>query len=246
MPTSLFTLLLLPYITFRRQVNGMSFKLAIEDFRYLKNRNYPDKAALKLVSDHHRLSGTERNCLFRAVFSADDSRKRKSKLTRAEHVAGKHLGVDWYNVLITVESYLKGFPVFISDDGLVRDSSGVHGSYRAGKVTERGIEEILRVLAALQPLRIELFLDSPISHSGEMAEKLRERLTSAALLPHRVSVFPSADYPLKTFDGIVATSDSSIIDRPQVKEVFDLARFVVESGFGAHIRPVERLKQNSG
>ena len=224
----------------------MSFKLALEDFRYLKNRNYPDKAALKLVSDHHRLTGTERNCLFRAVFSTADSRKRRAKLTTAEGVKGRLLGVDWYNVLITVESYLKGFPVFISDDGLVRDSAGVHGSYKAGKVTERGMAEILGVLAALQPAGIELFLDSPISHSGKMAEKLRESLSGAASLPHRVAVFPSADYPLKTFNGIVATSDSSIIDRPQVKEVFDLARFVIESSFGAHIRTVETLQQNSG
>jgi hypothetical protein len=222
----------------------MSFKLAIEDFRYLKNRNYPDRAALKLVSDHHRLTAIERNCLFRAVFSASDSRKREAKLVTAEHVAGRALGVDWYNVLITVESYLKGFPVFISDDGLVRDSSGVHGSYKAGKITERGTTEILRVLAALQPKRIELFLDSPISHSGEMAEKLRESLSRIASLPHRVSVFPSADYPLKSFTGIVATSDSSIIDRPQVSQVFDLARFVIESRFQAHIRTVEMLMQN--
>ena len=147
----------------------MSFKLAIEDFRYLKNRHYPDKAALKLVSDHHRLSATQRNCLFRAVFSACDSERRQAKLIAAEGVEGQLLGVDWYNALITVESYLKGFPVFISDDGLVRDSSGVHGSYKAGKITERGIKEILLVMAALEPARIEIFLDSPISHSGEMA-----------------------------------------------------------------------------
>jgi hypothetical protein len=223
----------------------MSFKLAIEDFRYLKNRNYPDKAALKLVSDHHRLSAIQRNCLFRAIFSASDSRQRKAKLAAAEDVDGQLLGVDWYNVLITVESYLKGFPVFISDDGLVRDSSGIHGSYRAGKITERGITEILSVIAALKPARIEIFLDSPISHSGDMAEQLRGRLSRSASMPHSVSVFPSADFPLKSFSGIVATSDSSIIDRPQVQQVFDLARFVIESSFQARIRTVEMLMENS-
>ena len=223
----------------------MSFKLAIEDFRYLKNRNYPDKAALKLVSDHHRLSATQRNCLFRAIFSASDSRQRKAKLAAAEDVEAQLLGVDWYNVLITVESYLKGFPVFISDDGLVRDSSGIHGSYKAGKVTERGITEILSVIAALKPAGIEIFLDSPISHSGDMAEQLRGRLSRFDSMPHRVSVFPSADFPLKSFSGIVATSDSSIIDRPQVQRVFDLARFVIERSFRARIRTVETLMENS-
>jgi hypothetical protein len=223
----------------------MSFKLAIEDFRYLKNRNYPDKAALKLVSDHHRLSAIQRNCLFRAIFSTSDSRQRKAKLSTAEDVEGQLLGVDWYNVLITVESYLKGFPVFISDDGLVRDSSGIHGSYRAGKITERGITEILSVIAALKPAHIEIFLDSPISHSGDMAEQLRGRLSRSDSMSHSVSVFPSADFPLKSFSGIVATSDSSIIDRPQVQQVFDLARFVIESSFQARIRSVEMLMENS-
>jgi hypothetical protein len=224
----------------------MSFQRAIEDFRYLKNRDYPDKAALKLVSDHHRLNTVQRNCLFRAIFSAFDSGQRRAKLASAEEVRGKRLGVDWYNVLITVESYLKGFPVFISDDGLVRDSSGVHGSYRAGKITERGITEILAVLSALKPARIEIFLDSPISHSGDMAEQLRQRLSRNTSMDHRVSVFPSADYPLKSFSGIVATSDSSIIDRDKVRRVFDLARFVIESRFTARIRPVETLAETGG
>ena len=221
----------------------MSFELAIEEFRYLKNRNYPDKAALKLVSDHHRLDSTQRNCLFRAIFSASESRQRRAKLIQAGNVAGQHLGIDWYNVLITVESYLKGYPVFISDDGLVRDSSGVHGSYKAGKITERGITEILSGLATLKPARMELFLDSPISHSGEMADKLREELSRTTSLPHQVTVFPSADFPLKSFTGIVATSDSSIIDGTRVQQVFDLARYVIESAFQARIQTVERLMQ---
>ena len=222
----------------------MSFKIAIEDFRYLKNRNYPDKAALKLVSDHHRLNAMQRNCLFRGVFSASDSMLRRAKLAAAEDVKAQLLGVDWYNVLITVESYLKGYPVFISDDRLVRDSSGVHGSYKASKITERGITQILSVLAALNPKRVEIFLDSPISHSGDLAEQLRSSLSRTVSMPHRVSLFPSADYPLKSFGGIVATSDSSIIDRPQVKQVFDLARFVIESSFQARIRTIDMLDQN--
>ena len=97
----------------------MSFQEAIEDYRYLKNRGYPDKAALKLVSDHYRLSAVLRNCLFRGIFAYPDCEHRKAKLITAGDVEGHVLGVDWYNVLITVESYLKGFPIFICDDGLL-------------------------------------------------------------------------------------------------------------------------------
>jgi hypothetical protein len=223
----------------------MSFQKAIEDYRYLKNRRYPDKAALKLVSDHYRLSSVLRNCLFRAVFASPECETRKSKLVAVEDVQGQLLGVDWYNVLITVESYLKGSLIFVSDDGLVRDSSGVHGSYKSGKITERGIAEILSAMGMLNPSRVDLFLDSPISHSGDMAEQLRDRLSLSLSTPSSVSVFPSADFPLKSFNGIVATSDSSIIDRTPVRQVFDLARFVIEGSFHVRIPTVEELARKA-
>jgi hypothetical protein len=57
-------------------------------------------------------------------------------------------------------------------------------------------------------------------------------------------VVHSADYPLKSYTGIVATSDSSIIDRKQVKQVFDLAAFVLASRFHAQIPTVDGLPQS--
>ena len=217
----------------------MSFPEALQDYRYLKNRGFPDKAALKLVGDRWRLSSLERNCLFRAVFAETDCRLRRAKLLPPEALSGQPLGVDWYNVLITVESYLKGCPVFLADDGLLRDSSGVHGSYRPGKVTEAALQKILEALTHLAPSRLELFLDAPISYSGAMAEELRRRVPAAC--PSEVSVSPSADYPLKSFPGVVATSDSSIIDREVVQKVVDLARFVLERGYGARVAPVQLM-----
>jgi len=216
----------------------MSFPEALQDYRYLKNRGFPEKAALKLVGDRWRLSALERNCLFRAVFAEGQCRLRRAKLAAPQAVAGQALGVDWYNVLITVESYLKGYPVFLADDGLLRDSSGVHGSYRPGKVTEAAMRKILEAVARLAPARLELFLDSPISFSGAMAEELRRRASGC---PCEVTVSPSADYPLKSFPGVVATSDSSIIDREAIRRVVDLARIVLESGYGARVVSVEEV-----
>ena len=219
----------------------MSFREAIEDYRHLKNRGYPDRAALKLVGDRWRLAGLERNCLFRAVFAEADCRARQAKLVPPGAVRGEALGVDWYNVLITVESYLKGFPVFLADDGVLRDSSGVHGSYRPGRVTEAAQQRILDSLARLEPSRVELFLDSPISFSGHMAEQLRRSEALPPSCPVEVTVSPSADYPLKSFPGVVATSDSSIIDRASVVQVLDLTRYVLESGYGATVPPAAEM-----
>lgn len=218
----------------------MSFAEALRDYRYLRNRDFPEKAALKLVADRWRLAALERNCLFRAVFPEAHCRRRRAKLVGPREVGGQALGVDWYNVLITVESYLKGYPVFLGDDGLLRDSSGVHGSYRPGKVTETARRKILETVAGLAPARLELFLDSPISFSGAMAEQLR-REAPACPGECEVTVSPSADYPLKSFPGVVATSDSSIIDREAIRRVVDLARIVLEESYGARVVPVGEL-----
>jgi hypothetical protein len=217
----------------------MSFAEALRDYRYLKNRAYPDKAALKLVGDRWRLPAVARNCLFRSVFADADCSLRRAKLVAPEAVAGQPLGVDWYNVLITVESYLKGYPVFLADDGLLRDSSGVHGSYRPGRVTETAVGKILESVTHLSPARLQLFLDAPISFSGAMAEELRRRVPAGLL--SEVTVSPSADYPLKSFSGVVATSDSSIIDREAILSVVDLSRFVLESGYGARVPAVAEM-----
>ncbi len=67
----------------------MSFRQAIEDYRYLKNRRYPDKAALKLVGDRWRLGTLQRNCLFRAVFAEEDCRLRRAKLVEPAAATGR-------------------------------------------------------------------------------------------------------------------------------------------------------------
>ena len=78
---------------------------------------------------------------------------------------------------------------------------------------------------------VDMFLDSPISFSGKMAEELRECLKDLLAIPFTVTVILSADYPLKSFIGAVATSDSSIMDKEEVKKIFDLAKFVLERSF---------------
>jgi hypothetical protein len=204
------------------------FTAAIQDYRYLKQRGYPDKAALKLVADRYRLSAQARNCLFRGVIAPAVGRTRLQKLLNPEQLAGERLGVDWYNVLITLESYLKGAPVFIADDGVLRDSSGIHGSYRPGRITEAAIQALLEGLRSLDLAALDLYLDAPISYSGQMALLLRERTATWTENPEiSIAVELSADYFLKRYAGVVATSDSTIMDSSEIRGVFDLVRFVL-------------------
>jgi hypothetical protein len=204
------------------------FLLSLDDFRYLREKGYPEKASLKLVGDKHRLSRVERNTLFRGVIPGDVAAGRRQKLLPPEALRGQGLGIDWYNVLITVESFLRGFPLFISDDGITRDSSATHGSFRRTAITDRALDSILGALGSLCLGRVDAFLDSPIAFSGLMAEEARTRLSSLSI-PFLVALEHTADYPLKSYSGIVASSDSVILDF--AGRIFDLPRFVVQASF---------------
>ena len=205
-----------------------NFRAGYIDYRYLREKGYPEKSSIKLVGDRYRLSRTERNALFRGVIPDAVSDSRKRKIIDAPGIRGESLGLDWYNVLITVESHLRGLPLFISDDGITRDSSATHGSYRRTVITDRAQSAIFETLSSLAPARVDVFLDSPIAFSALMAGEIRERL-SVLPLQFTVSLQHSADFPLKAYDGIVATSDSVILD--SALRVCDLPRIVLEESF---------------
>jgi hypothetical protein len=215
-----------------------NFRISCEEYRYLRDRGYPEKAALKLVADRHRLGRVERNSLFRGVIATARAEQRRSRIVPPRLIAGEELGLDWYNVLITLESYLRGNAVFLCDDGVVRDSAAAHGSYRVTDVTSRAMGDIVSTLAASRPRRVDAYLDAPIAWSGLMAEELRASL-AAASLPSEVAIVHSADYPLKTYRGTVASSDSAVLD--SAGRVVDLAALVLASRFGFTPPAVDEL-----
>jgi hypothetical protein len=204
------------------------FSTACAEYKYLREKGYPEKATLKLVGDRHRLTRAQRNSMFRGTVVEALAGPRRKKIVLPADVQGGSLGIDWYNVLITVESYLRGSPIFISDDGIVRDSSETHGSYRRSELTARALQEIAAELKSMAPSRIDVFLDAPIAFSGLMAEEVR-LMTAGIPCPAEVSVAHSADYPLKGYAGIVATSDSVILDSAQ--RILDLPRSVLQRRF---------------
>ncbi len=205
------------------------FNEACSTYRLLREKGYPEHATLKLVGDRHRLSRTQRNCLFRGVIPAQAALRRRHKLVPAREVAGGVLALDWYNVLITVESYLRGETLFLSDDGVVRDASATHGSYRTSALTVRAMEEIMAMIERLAPSRVEAYLDQPIAFSARMADDLRGRMT-ALRAEAAVALAQSADFPLKASGGIVASSDSAVLDG--CGRAIDLACLVLTERFG--------------
>ena len=191
---------------------------AIYDLRYLLDHGYPRGSAVNFVSNHYRLPLRERHLLARCVFSRREAAEHRRKIVGVRAVGGRSLGVDGYNVIITIESILTGKQVVRCDDGFVRDLRAIFGKYRASKVTERAVEEVLKVVAKAKPSKVAVFFDKQVSMSGELAGKLRRGLRELGLKGDSRAV-GGVDFRLGGFD-VVASSDRAVIKR--AKAVWDI------------------------
>ncbi len=178
--------------------------------RYLVNRGYPKDSSVRFVSDHYRLPEEQRFVLIRVIVAAETAKARKAKALPLEALRGQEVFVDGYNVLIAVESLLKGCPVYLGDDGFLRDIQGIFRSYRISKVTKPALAEMLNTLALAAPNRVEVLLDQQMSMSGHLAKCIRKMMTEVGLAG-TARTAKDVDHRLKKAE-IVATSDGNVID----------------------------------
>jgi hypothetical protein len=200
-----------------------------EDFRYLLNQGYPRKASLELVGNRYELAFNERHLLHRGVFSDGESEARRKKIVSAKAIKNKDLAIDGHNVLITIEAGLSGRPLILADDGFVRDISGLSGNYRKTGVTEKAIALIIRFLKQRGPANTLFLFDAPISMSGILAQELRALLKKEDLSGDALAV-KVPEKILIGFPGVIATSDTAILDRSE--KVIDLAGHMIRKQIG--------------
>ena len=216
--------------SFVRTANFNDLQKAAEDFRYLLNRGYPRKASLELVGNRYQLTFDKRHLLHRGVFSGSDSESRRKKIISMKEVQDKDLAIDGHNVLITVEAGLSGRPLILADDGFVRDISGLSGSFKKTEVTEKAIQLILTFLKKWRPRHTLFLFDAPISKSGILAQELRALLKKEGL-PGDALAMKVPEKTLIGFPGVIATSDTAIIDRSE--KVIDLAGNIIRTNIGS-------------
>jgi hypothetical protein len=181
------------------------------------------------VGNRYGLTFDERHLLHRGVFSSSDSQARRKKRIAIKEIRNKDLAIDGHNVLITIEAGLSGRPLVLGDDGYVRDISGLSGSFKKTGTTENAIQFIIDAIKQIKAHQTLFLLDAPISMSGKLAEEIRDRLKRENLLGDAMAV-KVPEKILIGFPGIVATSDTDIIDRS--KKVLDLAGYVITKRIG--------------
>jgi hypothetical protein len=206
---------------------GTNFTQAAKDYLYLLEHKYSQKSILKLIGDRYALNTIERSVLYRGISSESESQRRTAKLAVPDELKGSELHIDGYNVLISIGSYLNGNIVFISTDKLLRDASEIHGKAFRNELFNKAILLIFSYLQINTPKSINFYFDKPVSHSGSLCERINILLEHYGM-DGTATTLASPDHFLKTIgDGLIATSDSSIIDRSKT-EIIDLPKVVLD------------------
>ncbi len=161
--------------------------------------------SVEIVGRRFSLRKMEMVALSKLVRSPEESLRNSLKVVPAKCVSGRDLGIDGFNVLITLEAALSGQPVYVCSDGMVRDLSLAYSSYKPSDRFDEAVRLLDEVVKQLNPGRAVVYLDSPVSKSGRIASRMREIVERA-----EVVVSKRVDSDILEHE-VVASSDSRII-----------------------------------
>ena len=216
------------------------FLRAAKEYLWMLSRGYPQKASLKLVGDKFMLTRDMRQVLYRGI-SAE-----KQAVARSEMIGSVTPGdvvlIDTYNVLFTINNYLLGKPIFISNDGLLRDAGEMRGRIVNKPVFSRSKDLMLDVLKEWDKASYVLYLDEPVSFSGRLSIELSKDMVQMDI-PGEALTVQSPDYMLKHENSdAICTSDSAIIDHYHGR-VVDLPRYLLEKYFQPNFSSTKSILQ---
>lgn len=188
----------------------MNLTDAVIDLRYLLDRGYPHKSALRFVCNHYRIDEGARRLLSRTVLPRAVSERRRKKFLPCEEIQGNDLLIDGYNIIIGMESILEN-KAYLCDDSVIRDIKGVFRSYQTSGNTEKAIDIILQFLQEMSPGSVCFLMDAQMSMSGLLAQNLRTKISEIGL-NGEARTSRQADHDLKCSTSLIASSDGVIID----------------------------------
>jgi len=155
------------------------------------------KTVLKFVGDRYNLNKSQRNLLSKAVFSDKETKGREGKLVNIKEIRDCTLGIDGYNVLVTLESALQGKPIILADDGLIRDIAGKSGRYKPGERTLQALELIIGTLREYPPREVVVLFDEKMSKSLQLAKGMTGMMNQNGLTGGAKKVFDLAGYVIR-------------------------------------------------
>ena len=159
-----------------------AIRQAAAEYAWLLTHGYAYKSTLKLVGDRHGLDARQRLAVLRTACSDQVLENRKAREVPLVGCSGQAMGIDGYNVLITVESAMSGGVVLIGRDGCCRDLASLHGTYRKVEETVPAVALIAEHVVALGVQRVDGYLDKPVSNSGRLKVLMADLLEARGWL----------------------------------------------------------------
>jgi len=185
---------------------------AVEDYSLLLTKGYAEKSSLKLVGDRFELSKRQRLAVMRTGYSDQQVEYRRRHEVDIEQARAEAVGIDGYNVLITIESAMSGGMIFKGRDGCYKDLASIHGTYRKVSETIPALALIGDFLEENGFCDVTWLLDKPVSNSGRL-KKLIEGLAEENRWGWNVELTISPDARLIKSDMVAASTDSVVLDR---------------------------------
>jgi len=202
--------------------------LAAKEYLWLLTMAYPQKSSLKLVGDKYMLTRDMRQVLYRGISAELKAVARKKRIGSVK--SGDMVLIDTYNVLFTVNNYLLGRPLFICNDGLLRDAGEMRGRIVNKPVFSRSVALLLEILKDWPAATYTHYLDQPIPFSGRLSIELSKDMVQMGIEGEAFAVKSPDDVLIKTKCDAICTSDTGIIDRTGCK-IIDLPSFLLQKYF---------------
>lgn len=184
---------------------------AHEEIKWLLDRDYKLESIINFVGGRYQFSTRQRDSLKRATCSTRCEILRKSKELFIDDIKGQYLNIDGFNLIINLEVALSGGTLIIGDDGLIRDLAGLRGTYRLIDKTYIALDYVFKFLKSIDIQHINIYLDSPVSNSGNLKIRILE-YAEKHNLDTTVKLVNNADVILEKLDNVV-TSDATILDK---------------------------------
>lgn len=202
----------------------IKLRKAHEEIKWLLDRDYKLEPIINFVGSRYQFSIRQRDSLKRATCSTKNEILRKSKELNIDSIVGKTINIDGFNLIINLEVALSGGTLIVGNDGVLRDLAGLRGSYRLIDKTDIALDYIFKFLKFVYVESVNIYLDSPVSNSGNLKVKILEYAEKYNLKTN-VELVNNADVILEKLSNVV-TSDATILDK--CTSYFNLSKTIID------------------
>ena len=209
-------------------------KEAVSDMSFLLERGYGESSSCELVGNRYKLNKRQQQAI-KGMSAAESAVKcRVDKELAKQTLLAKEIIIDGFNQIILTESMLSNAYLFKGKDGVFRDLSSLHGTYKSVNQTEEALQLIGDFFKANKVKKVIWVFDKPVSNSGRMKTKLMS-MAEEFEYNWEVMLENNPDKIIAQSKSVAVTSDAWILDR--VENWFNLMKELIPANYEFELHP---------